>query len=250
MHYLIASLISLTVGPILHHGLRRQAQFLDGLSAFVVVTLVGLIGLDVLPGLWQQGGLWILPFLLLGIAGPTLVEKAFSRYSSTTHRLTLLLGMLGLLLHTLTDGSAMALTQASPTLAMSVVLHRLPAGLAVWWLLRPAFGRSWAATMLALMMAFTVLGFLLAEPIQTQLAANQMLWLQAFVTGSLVHVVLHRPHEHHEDHRHGPSRLQLRPGHYLGAALGLLLLVLLLVSHGHQHHQEQDLAAPATHHSH
>ncbi|SHI01373.1 ZIP family metal transporter [Ferrimonas marina] len=240
MNYLIASLLILAVGPLLFHALRGLPRFLDSITAFVMVTLAGLILFDILPSLWRLGGPWILPFLLLGVAGPTLAERGFQRISGLTHNLTLSLGLMGLMLHTLTDGSALALAsqaQGHPLLALGVVLHRLPAGLAVWWLLRPAFGRTAASAALGLMMLCTVLGFTLGETVLAPLASTELVWLQAFVTGSILHVLLHRPHEHqHEadDHRHG---LQLSTGHYLGAAIGLLFLALLMLSHGtHDHH--------------
>ncbi|GAA4878428.1 hypothetical protein [Ferrimonas pelagia] len=239
MHYLIASLLILAVGPVLYHGFRRQPKVRNGITAFIIVALLGLVLFDVLPSLWQQGGAMILPFVLLGLAGPTLAEKAFRPFQGATHNLTLLLGLSGLLLHTLTDGSAVALATHAPDssmLAIGVVLHRLPAGLAVWWLLRPAFGRLAASIMLAAMMLCTLLGFAFGEHLPHYLADNQMIWLQAFVTGSIVHVLLHRPHEHSHEHHHSHRHtLRLTPGHYLGGAFGLLFLTLLMLSHGHDH---------------
>ncbi|MBY5993409.1 hypothetical protein [Ferrimonas balearica] len=240
MNYLIASVLILAVGPLLYHGFRHQTKLLNAIGAFVVVSLFGLVLFDILPELWHHGGAWVVPAVLLGLVGPTLAEKAFHRHSALAHNLTLALGLTGLLVHTLTDGSAIFLVsqqQANDMLALSIVLHNLPAGLAIWWLLRPQFGRWPAAIMLLTLMLFTVLGFFLGEEILSVISLSGSVYLQAFVTGSILHVLLHRPHEHHHgDHHHhrGPRFSQ---GHYLGSALGLIFVVLLMLSHhDHDHH--------------
>ncbi|WP_051202024.1 hypothetical protein [Ferrimonas senticii] len=246
MHYLIASILVLAFGPLLYHGLRQRPRFLHGITAFVLVALGGLVLFDILPHLWQQAGWLMLPFVLLGIAGPTLMEKLFHRSSAVTHNLTLLLGLTGLLLHTVTDGGAIALANAhnDGMLALGVVLHRLPAGLAIWWLLRPAFGRMVAAIVLGLMMLLTVVGYVAEHELEHLFAAEQLLWLQAFVTGSIMHVLLHRPHEHHHshdhDHQHHHSHAALSSGHYIGAAVGVLFLSSMMLFFGHNHGAEHD----------
>ncbi|QIZ78245.1 hypothetical protein [Ferrimonas lipolytica] len=245
MHYLIASLLVLAFGPLLYHGLRQHTRFLNGISAFVLVALSGLVLFDILPHLWQQAGWSIIPFVLLGIAGPSIAEKLFSKVSNYTHNITLVLGLVGLLIHTITDGSAVALAQEETNgmLALGVVLHRLPAGLAIWWLLRPAFGRMVAATVLLMMMVLTVIGFLAGDELHHLFAADQLVWLQAFVTGSIMHVLLHRPHEHHHDGEHDHShsqRSKLSSGHYIGAAIGVLFLSSMMLFFGHSHHDHDD----------
>lgn len=241
MHFLIASLLVLAFGPLLYHGLRQHPRFLHGISAFVLVSLSGLVLFDILPELWHEAGWSIIPFVLLGLAGPTIAEKLFSRVSSYTHNVTLLLGIIGLLVHTITDGGAVALAQQQPNsmLALGVVLHRLPAGLAIWWLLRPAFGRVVAAAMLLLMMALTVVGYVAGDELEHWFAHEQLVWLQAFVTGSIMHVLLHRPHEHHHGHHHS-HKLQLSSGHYIGSAIGILFLSSMMLFFGHSHHDESE----------
>ncbi|WP_298440861.1 hypothetical protein [uncultured Ferrimonas sp.] len=236
MHYLIASILVLACGPLLYHGLRQRPRFLHGISAFVLVALGGLVLFDILPELWREAGWSMVPFVLLGIAGPTIAEKLFSKVSNYTHNVTLFLGLAGILLHTITDGGAVALAQQQTNgmLALGVVLHRLPAGLAIWWLLRPAFGRLVAATVLGMMMVLTVVGFVAGDELQQMFAAQQLLWLQAFVTGSIMHVLLHRPHEHHHPHGHS-HKLHLSSGHYIGAAIGMLFLSSMMLFFGHNH---------------
>ncbi|MBY5982105.1 hypothetical protein [Ferrimonas balearica] len=261
MNYLIASVLILAVGPLLYHGFRHQTRVLDAIGAFVVVSLFGLVLFDILPELWHHGGFWVVPAILLGFFGPTLAEKAFHRHSRLAHNLTLALGLTGLLVHTLTDGSAIYLVsqqQANDLLALGVVLHNLPAGLAIWWLLRPQFGRVIAAAMLGTLMFFTVVGFFLGDELLAMISVAGSVYLQAFVTGSILHVLVHRPHEHHHeahhhhDHGHGHRRWRPSRGHYLGSALALIFLVLVMLSHhehGHHGHLHGD-ADPTHNHSH
>jgi zinc transporter ZupT len=75
------------------------------------------------------------------------------------------------------------------SLALGVVLHRLPVGMALWWSVRPNFGTPAAVMTFALLIIATGLSYLFGAPV-VELATTQSLALfQAFVAGSLVHVV-------------------------------------------------------------
>ncbi|WP_417344453.1 hypothetical protein [Ferrimonas sp.] len=236
MNYLIASLLILAVGPILHHGLKNWTGIITAIGAFVMVSLGGLVLFDVLPQVVTLGGLPAILFVLLGLFGPTLSEKLFKRHSAFAHNLTVALGVFGLLLHAVTDGSAlfMAANEQGPLLlAFGIILHRMPAGLAVWWLLRPAYGRLIAVGVLGLMMAATLIGYKLGPELLHHMTATHIVYLQSFVTGSILHVLWHRPHERHShdhDHHHG-GLPAINSAHWIGGGLGLLFLVLLMVAH-------------------
>ncbi|TKB46236.1 hypothetical protein FCL40_18010 [Ferrimonas sediminicola] len=234
MNYVIASLLVLAVGPILHHGLKSQKGIITAIGAFVMVSLGGLVLFDVLPQVITLGGVVAILFVLLGLFGPSLSEKLFKRHSAFAHNLTVALGIFGLLLHAVTDGSALFLAaneQGPMLLAFGIILHRMPAGLAVWWLLRPAYGRAIATVVLGLMMIATLIGFHLGPELLHHMTATHVVYLQAFVTGSILHVLWHRPHEHHShEHDHG-GQATLQSSHWIGGGLGLLFLVLLMVAH-------------------
>ncbi|TKB55054.1 ZIP family metal transporter [Ferrimonas aestuarii] len=246
MNYLIASLLILAVGPILHHGLRKQRGIINAIGAFVMVSLGGLMLFDVLPQVISQGGVLALGFVLLGLFGPSLSEKLFRRHSAFTHNLTVALGIFGLLLHAVTDGSAlfMAANEQGPMLlALGIILHRMPAGLAIWWLLRPAYGRIIASAALAGMMLTTIIGYGVGPELLHIMNADHIVYLQGFVTGSIMHVLWHRPHEHHHDHGHDHGHShgklpKLHSSHWIGGGLGLLFLVLLMTAHPDHGHNE------------
>ncbi|MDD8060564.1 MULTISPECIES: metal transporter [Shewanella] len=236
MLYLIASCIALLFGPLFYRYFSSGSGLQKGLDGFIFVSLGGLVLIHILPELLQHGGFITLFFVLLGVWGPTASEKLFHRYSNITHNITLTLGIGGLLLHTMTDGGAMVLAQQegnSTLLALGVIMHRLPVGVAIWWLLKPQVGTRWASIVLAAMMLLTAVGYFAGEQLLTQLSLENTVYLQAFVTGSILHVVLHQPHGHQQEDKLGKYQYQAGIGSLLG--LGLLALLLLMDTGGHEH---------------
>ncbi|QYK12860.1 metal transporter [Shewanella rhizosphaerae] len=238
MYYLVASCIALLLGPLFYRFFTTGTGLQKGLDGFIFVSLGGLVLIHILPELLEHGGFLSLLFVVVGLWGPTLSERLFHRYSEVTHNLTLTLGIGGLLLHTLTDGGAMVLAQQdgnSSLLALGVILHRLPVGLAIWWLLKPQVGSRWASIVLGGMMLLTGVGYFAGEQLLAQLSLDNTVYLQAFVTGSILHVVLHQPHGHTIDDKQGKYEYQAG----IGSLLGIVLLFVLLAfdSGGHDHHE-------------
>ncbi|QSX40843.1 metal transporter [Shewanella cyperi] len=244
MLYLIASCIALLLGPLFYRFLSNGSGLQKGLDGFIFVSLGGLVLIHILPELLEHGGLLSILFVLLGLWGPTASEKLFQRYSEITHNLTLSLGIGGLLLHTLTDGGAMVLAQhdsGSSLLALGIILHRLPVGLAIWWLLKPQVGSRWAILVLGAMMLLTGAGFMAGEQLLQQLSLDNTVYLQAFVTGSILHVVIHQPHGHHDADSNGRFEYQAGIGSLIGISLLFLLLLMDSGAHQHQDHGSEQL---------
>ncbi|GGI90046.1 metal transporter [Shewanella gelidii] len=240
MLYLISSCIALLLGPIFYRFFATNNGLHKGLDGFIFVSLGGLVLVHILPELLEHGGLLAIFFVLLGLWGPTASEKIFHKYSEITHNLTLVLGIGGLLLHTLTDGGAMVLAQQehnSNLLALGVILHRLPVGVAIWWLLKPQVGTRWASAVIASMMVLTAIGYFAGEQWLTQLSLDNTAYLQAFVTGSILHVVVHQPHGQPDTGDSGRFKYQAGVGSLLG--LGLLFVLLMMDSGGHEHHHHE-----------
>ncbi|MCG9698393.1 metal transporter [Shewanella sp. Isolate11] len=238
MYYLVASCIALLLGPLFYRFFTAESGLQKGLDGFIFVSLGGLVLIHILPELLEHGGFLAVVFVIIGLWGPTLSERLFHRYSEVTHNLTLILGITGLLLHTMTDGGAMVLAQQdgnSALLALGVILHRLPVGLAIWWLLKPQVGSRWAMIVLLGMMLLTSVGYFAGEQLLTQLSLDNTVYLQAFVTGSILHVVLHQPHGNSINDKQGKYEYQAGIGSILGI---LLLFVLLMMDSGsHDHHE-------------
>ncbi|MCL1124038.1 metal transporter [Shewanella surugensis] len=236
MLYLAASCIALLLGPVFYRFFTTGTGLQKGLDGFIFVSLGGLVLIHILPELLEHGGLLSILFLFIGMWGPSASERLFHKYSNLTHNITLFLGVSGLLLHTLTDGGAMVLAQQagnSSLLALGVILHRLPIGLAIWWLLKPQVGTRWAIAVLTAMMLLTSVGYFAGEQLLAHLSLDNTVYLQAFVTGSILHVVIHQPHAHSKPDHQGKYEYQAGIGSLLG--IGLLFGLMLMGSDGHEH---------------
>ena len=227
----LLSLAVLLLGPALLGGLQRAPMWLQtvamqGLDGFVLTSVAGIVLADVLPHALAEAGIWAVPLVLLGLIGPSLVERSLHRAADQVHALALFLGMAGLVLHASLDGVALAGGDVRPQLAAAVLLHRLPEGLTIWWLLRPAYGRAVGLLALALVAAATICG-MWAGP-ATVPDGPALGLIEALVGGSLLHVVVHRPHPLvHLDAARGPVASGI------GGLCGLGLLAGLLGHDGH-----------------
>ncbi|MBR9729298.1 metal transporter [Shewanella intestini] len=243
MFYLVASCIALLLGPLFYRYFSSGSGLQKGLDGFIFVALGGLVLIHILPELLEHGGPLSLLFVVLGLWGPTASERVFHQYSNITHNITLTLGIAGLFLHTVTDGGAMVLAQRddySILLALGIILHRLPVGLAIWWLLKPQVGSRWASAVIASMIVLTCVGYFGSEQLLHHISLENTAYLQAFVTGSILHVVLHQPHGHHTEDKQGKYEYQAGIGSLLG--LALLASLLSLETGGEHHHHSHGFA--------
>jgi len=247
---LVASFFSLFVGPLVYQTfgpLRRTDKIVSGI---VLIIVSGVILFDILPKLYNDIGFFAFLILLLGFSGPTLIESTFRKAADTTHKFTIYLGLSGLLVHALIDGAAIQSEQLaeSSNLTLAILIHRLPVGLTIWWLLKPILGERFALAMLLLMGLSTIGGFFLSQSIGAISDHYFMASIQALVSGSLLHVVVYKPHsdgcmhtshthqhEHaqthsHESHDHsilGALKERFTQFEVIGMALGILVLVLM-----------------------
>jgi hypothetical protein len=226
---LFATLAALASGPLWYLLARRRPALLSFLDGFVLVSITGLVLLDVLPEAFGEGGLWSLGFLALGLLGPTALEHGLARVRRGAHLLALGLAIVGLVLHSLGDGAALV-GEAAHThgaLGLAIAIHSVPVGLVVWWLLYPVFGAWLPALALAAMCAGTVTGYLLGVSVAGLLGTAGWAWFQALVAGSILHVIFGRPHLD-EDAAHHQS---LPPFEGLGNLAALLALAAFALAH-------------------
>lgn len=196
---LIATLLALLCGPLLFAASQDRPRLQQSIDLFVLLSVTALVLIEVVPPIYQTGGLWSFAFLGAGLLGPTLIEHALAKLRRNTHLATLLLAVTGLIAHSLGDGAALSPAAGGSTaLALAVVIHSVPVGLLVWWLMAPVFGRSIPALTLAAMCASTVAGYLLGPQLSEGLDTQGWAWFQALVAGSILHVVFGRPHSRHD----------------------------------------------------
>lgn len=231
---LTLSILALFLGPVTYRLLQRQPGWLDLLDAFIFVTISGLVLFHILPELLHQGGIVVLALTGLGLLAPSLVEKYFHKAANQALNTTLFLGVLGLVLHASIDGAVLLAEQGNQTawlLALGVLLHRFPVGLTIWWLLRPQYGAVLPFTVLISMSVATIAGAYYADLSVAQLDGQVLAWFQAFVMGSILHVVLHRPYlRHHKKHQSQDAK-EYKYAAGVGSTLGLLALGFVLLPH-------------------
>ena len=230
--WLAAGLLASLSGPLLVR-LSRGGRLLHTVDGFVVTAILGLVAVEVLPHAFEVIGWPSLLLAAVGLVGPARLERALHAAAGRVHGVALALAGAGLLLHAATDGAALAAgggghAIADSGLALSVVVHRLPASLTLWWLVRPRFGLAAAIVTLCAEAAGTAVGFFAAGPVQAAAAAPVIGAFEALVGGSLLHVVLHRGEAL-------PPHPAAKRWASVGA-LGGLCVVLLLVGVGDHRH--------------
>ena len=177
-------------------------SFLDG---FILVSIGGLVLLEVVPHALHDAHYGALAFMAVGFVLPTVAERLLHLGVRQTHLAVLLLALGGLIVHSVLDGTALAAPaeQGTNLLGVGVVLHQLPVSLMIWWGFRdrPRWV-PWAA--LALMAAMTVVGYVAQPTVFAELPHGSAAWFEALIGGSLLHVVAHPAHDHEDgpDHDH------------------------------------------------
>jgi len=245
---LIASIFALGIGPLIYQTFGPMKRTDKIVSGFILLVITATLFTEILPDAFKTIGILAIFLALLGFVGPTLIEKLFTKSATKTHLLTILLGILGLIIHASIDGAALhgvEVSNSHENLTLAIILHRLPVGLTIWWLLRPLIGERYALLTLIAMAVATSGGFLLSMQINELHSSSSMLALQAFISGSLLHVVFHKPHddgcmhtsqihEHSHDHQvQNQSSIKNRiPDRWesIGMLIGLVTMLLLHLS--------------------
>ncbi len=240
MWYLIAAVLALGAGPLIASGPSRsrtsagvqerpRAGIQPALDGLVMAAIPGLVFLQFVPSAIGSGDWSILLALAAGLLLPVLVERTARHAGRRTHSWALLAGLSGFAIHAALDGAALATrsTDAAAALPLAVILHRLPVGISVWWLVVREVSRPAAIGVLGGLVAATVAGYAFAGVADLASADSGAVTLyQALVGGSLVHVVMHR-------RAPVPPLDRRREGWGAVVAVALLLAVFLVGGDAH-----------------
>jgi len=187
-----APVIGVLLYPLLHDHLKLRQLF--DRSMYVIVPLLvasQIIGHEILHSGWMlQPILMLVAVMALGIIIPRFIEKIYLQVAPTTEALSIIIGFLGLGLHALFEGAS--LNTEDPSAMIPIAVHRLAVGLMIWWILHPRYGSLIALIGVLWLLSVTLAGFLLAGGLPHEFAGSNL--FQAFVAGSLLHVVLHDHH--------------------------------------------------------
>lgn len=221
---LLLSLAVLAAGPPLAILAMRVPSVARALDAFVLVSVFGLIGLHVLPDGLRMGGWWAVAAALLGFFGPTAAERGLHAGARGLRWSLIVLAVFGLFLHAIMDGMGIAAgdlhvhdlggdpghaghdhagpshaghshaagsSQGSESLVWAIVLHRLPVGIGIWWILARTAGKTAAFCTLGVVALGTLLGYGVDVRSALELSPTGIGVFHALLSGSLLHVILH-----------------------------------------------------------
>ena len=198
MLQLAGSLLAPVTGALLYRWLHDRPGATRLVDGFMYIAVPALVAWQVIPHGWADHGLLTIVVLALGAATPALIERVSHRLAPHADNLALLAGMSGLSLHAFLEGAA--LVSKAARVAPAVILHRIPVGLMIWWLLRPRHGFKGASLGIGAILAATVAGYAVGARFFADGRSGAELY-QAFVGGSLLHVVFHQVrHDHRHEH--------------------------------------------------
>tara|TARA_R110002096_G_scaffold120252_1_gene260473 strand:+ start:13677 stop:14267 length:591 start_codon:yes stop_codon:yes gene_type:complete len=191
------STVALLLGPVIYAVARNNRVLRRLLDALIVLTIAFIIGVHIIPEAISHGGKLAIFVIAIGILFPMLLERLFRKATDTAHLVIVGIAAIGLLVHAVVDGLAL-LPGSGDGLALAVILHRLPVGMALWWAIKPNFGETLASAAFALVILATASGFFLGESVVAAADIQLLAMFQAFVSGSLIHVVLFGVKHHHD----------------------------------------------------
>ena len=195
---LVSALLAPLAGALIYVTLHRRSGTVRLLDTAVIVALPLLVAVQVVPHAWAERSLLPVVAVALGAGLLAVVERLSHTLARYTDDVTILFAVLGISVHAVLEGSALT-AGASPAFVLAVVVHRVAVGLLIWWLVVPRHGVRAAAAGVAAILAGTLAGYVVGAGVIMDIPFVDRVLLEAFVAGTLLHVVLHQGRE---DHRH------------------------------------------------
>lgn len=188
MNFLLST-AALLAGPFVYALGLRNAVAHRIFDSLIVIAIAWIIGAHILPDAFAAAGVLALVFVGFGMLLPLALRRIFHLASRTAHIALLMLAALALALHAVIDGVAL-LPATGDNLALAVILHRLPVGMAIWWTFRPALGPVAAIAAFVLIIGATGVAWLIGGPVIELVESSELALFQAFVSGSLIDLVI------------------------------------------------------------
>lgn len=232
---LFFSFVALALGPLLVWIARSHAWSTVSIDSFCLVTVSGFALLHLLPESAATAGWIVLPLALVGFLLPTLAERTLHHGHAGVRGTVLTLAFLGIAAHATLDGLLLAgdsLVLDHPghqhtqeLTAWAIILHRIPEGVGIWWIVPRTLGVLPAALVSVVSVLATTFGFCLGGEALTDTSQRGLALLQSLLVGSLLHVVLHA---------HVPAPREqgnFRIASVLGGASGVVVLWAVIRDH-------------------
>ena len=206
MENLLLALAATVAGAVLYRLLHDHPKLTRAFDLTMYVAVPLLIGWQVFGHVVEHYGwdltriLLLLGVMALGFGLPILIEHLYNQTRFGVELLSVLAGFTGLAIHAVLEG--VSLKGEALSIVGAIALHRIMVGLMIWWILFPRYGRLPAILGICSLLAATTVGFFLGSSLpEAALSGTNGELFQAFVAGSLMHVVLHEnyhgsPHDH------------------------------------------------------
>jgi hypothetical protein len=233
--FLMLGFVALCAGPLMVWLLRSHAWSTVALDSFCLITVSGFVLLHLLPESVAQAGWMVLPLALLGFVLPSIAERTLHQGHRGMRRVVIFLAVLGIAAHTTLDGLFLNLGGDAhqghghkithELTAWAVILHRIPEGLGIWWIVPRTLGVLPAVVLTVASISGTLFGYFMGESVLTDGSQNALALLQSLLVGSLLHVVLHA---------HIPAPRDKGRFHWasvLGAGIGVAVLGYVIHDH-------------------
>ena len=224
---LVIAVASVAAGVVAAVIADARLWVLAPVRAFAVVAVALAIASHILPEAIDGGGWAVLAVAAAGLIGPMFISRATARLGARHRRTAAELGYVAVLFHQLSDGLALGAATDHVRhwdLLIGVGAHTVPL-IAMLTLTFAELGGRRVAVLRALgMLAATIVGIVLTRADDTLLPSAEP-WLNAAVSGLLLHVLVHDSGD-----REVPAAT--RPLEAIGVAIGA---ALPFVTGGHEH---------------
>jgi uncharacterized protein len=240
MTLLIGSCLALVAGPLLLVLAGARPWLIALLDGFVLVAVLGLVFFHIVPHAIEGIGSMAIVMALLGLVVPILLERFPDEAlkSKTLRPGLIVLALIALAIHGIMDGAALVdhghshgegEHSGGTPLGIGVLLHRIPLGLTLWWMLDSSFGVMKAFAAIIAMMIATVVGFWIGDVWMSTLSTSVIGHFQALMGGVILHVALSAPPEPATESEFSEKFLN-RIG-FIGACAGGVVITIV----GNQH---------------
>jgi len=240
MIWLSISIIALILGVLCSTLLHQKNTWNSLLHGFVIGFIGLLLFVEILPHAHFHIGWSSLLWFALGFVVITGID-----YISSGKKAWLSIGLLSLVfgLHALIDGVALGTQREGTLLAIAIVTHRFPEGLAIAGKAETPTGK-WI--LLGVMVVTSIIGYFSVQQVPIEALST----LQALAGGGLAHVLLHA-HLHADNEEHSIdtcTSVDLRSWRIGGffSSVGAYLLIHLAhttsIHSPHMHNHETNLS--------
>jgi len=184
----IVSVLILYIAPLFGKQLQRRDDWRQAMDGFVVVSVLGIVAFNIMPSVLESNIPYIALLFFAGLALPNIAETVLKGREVGTHRLALYIPAFAMILHAVGDGSVLRLIDGDPQangVAMSVIIHRLGFGAAIWWMMINTEGRRAGLIFVTIIAAATLLGYGSTSLLLKIVEVPEIELVQAFAAGSL-----------------------------------------------------------------